>query len=148
MNHRFFTSESVTEGHPDKLCDCVADAILDALLAQDPDTRCACEVTCEPSALRILGEVTTKAVVDYNAVARGVLREIGYTGLPFGNAQKGTETHNRSFLQSYSIFSSLVIDGISGFNDSGLHCINRSEYLAPGLLCTLCDGRLPRSACV
>ena len=84
MNHHFFTSESVTEGHPDKLCDCVADAILDALLSQDPGTRCACEVTCEPGALRIMGEVTTKAVVDYNAVARDVLREIGYTRPEYG----------------------------------------------------------------
>ncbi|MFV0414383.1 MAG: methionine adenosyltransferase [Oscillospiraceae bacterium] len=73
-----FTSESVTEGHPDKLCDCVADAILDALLAQDPASRCACEVTAEPGALKIMGEVTTAAQVNYEAVARDTVRRIGY----------------------------------------------------------------------
>lgn len=73
-----FTSESVTGGHPDKVCDQVSDGILDALLAQDPYARCACEVTCEPGALHIMGEVTTNASVDYEAVARGIIRDIGY----------------------------------------------------------------------
>ncbi len=78
MYGHLFTSESVTEWHPDKLCDCVADAILDALLKQDPNSRCACEVTAAPGELHIMGEITTTAEVDYEAVARDTVRQIGY----------------------------------------------------------------------
>lgn len=74
-----FTSESVTCGHPDKVCDQIADRILDALLEQDPRSRVACEVTCATDAVHIFGEVTTAAQVDYAAVARKVIEEIGYT---------------------------------------------------------------------
>ena len=84
MNEFLFTSESVTEGHPDKLCDCVADAILDALLAQDPNSRCACEVTACPGKLHIMGEVTTAAQVDYEAVARETIHGIGYDREEYG----------------------------------------------------------------
>jgi len=80
----FFTSESVTEGHPDKVCDQIADGILDALLSQDPMSRCACEVTAEPGAVHIMGEITTTAKVDYEAVAREVIRGIGYTKQEYG----------------------------------------------------------------
>ncbi len=75
---RFFTSESVTEGHPDKVCDGISDAILDALLRQDPNTRAAVECCAAYNTLMIAGEVTSKAQVDYEAIARGVIREIGY----------------------------------------------------------------------
>ena len=84
MEKRLFTSESVTEGHPDKLCDQIADAILDALLAQDPASRVACEVTAQPGAVRIMGEVTTRARVDYPALARQVIRDAGYTRAAYG----------------------------------------------------------------
>ncbi|MEA4912201.1 MAG: methionine adenosyltransferase [Oscillospiraceae bacterium] len=83
-NSYLFTSESVTEGHPDKICDQIADAILDALLAQDPQSRCACEVTAEPGAVHIMGEITTRARVDYIASARDVIRRIGYTKPEYG----------------------------------------------------------------
>ncbi len=63
MSKRLFTSESVTEGHPDKICDQIADRILDELLKQDPLSRCACEVTAEPGAVHIMGEITTRAKV-------------------------------------------------------------------------------------
>lgn len=79
MSIRQFTSESVTEGHPDKICDQIADHILDELLKQDPQSRCACEVTAEPGAVHIMGEITSSAHVDYEACARSVIREIGYT---------------------------------------------------------------------
>jgi len=80
----FFTSESVTCGHPDKVCDQIADRILDEMLAQDPNTRSACEVTCATDQVHIFGEVTTMAKVDYEAVARKVIAEIGYTASGHG----------------------------------------------------------------
>ena len=70
---RLFTSESITNGHPDKVCDQIADGILDALLSQDPLSRSACEVTAEPGAVHIMGEITTKANVDYKEIARMVI---------------------------------------------------------------------------
>ena len=75
----YFTSESVTQGHPDKVCDQIADAILDAVLAVDPDAHVACEVTAITDAVHIFGEITTRAKVDYEAVARETIRAIGYT---------------------------------------------------------------------
>ena len=75
----YFTSESVTQGHPDKVCDQIADAILDAVLAADPYAHVACEVTAITDAVHIFGEITTLASVDYEAVARETIRAIGYT---------------------------------------------------------------------
>lgn len=84
MEKRFFTSESVTEGHPDKLCDSVADAILDAILVQDPEARVACEVCAITDFMLIMGEITTTAVVDYEKIAREKILEIGYTSDDIG----------------------------------------------------------------
>lgn len=84
-----FTSESVTEGHPDKICDQISDGILDALLAIDPQSRCACETTAEPGAVHIMGEITTQAQVDYIAIARKVIRDIGYTKSEYGFDAEG-----------------------------------------------------------
>ena len=78
MNKHLFTSESVTEGHPDKVCDTVSDAILDAILAQDPNGRVACETTCITGRLMVMGEITTTAKVDIEKIARDVVCEIGY----------------------------------------------------------------------
>jgi len=77
---RIATSESVTEGHPDKLCDLVSDAILDAHLALDPDARVACEPVAAGNAIWVHGEITSSTRVDIEAVVRGVVRDIGYTG--------------------------------------------------------------------
>jgi S-adenosylmethionine synthetase len=74
-----FTSESVSEGHPDKVCDYIADSILDACLAQDPASHVACEVLCKDNHVVLAGEITTNAKVDYEAIARQAIREIGYT---------------------------------------------------------------------
>lgn len=79
-----FTSESVTEGHPDKVCDQISDGILDALLTEDPQSRCACETTAEPGTVRVMGEITTRAKVDYVGIARDVIRDIGYTRPEYG----------------------------------------------------------------
>ena len=84
MKNYYFTSESITEGHPDKVCDQISDRVLDALLEQDPVSRCACEVTAEPGAVHIMGEITTTAEVDYEACAREVIRRIGYTKEEYG----------------------------------------------------------------
>src|SRR5512138_481746 len=73
-----FTSESVTEGHPDKVCDYIADSILDSYLQQDPKSRVACEVLCKENIVVIAGEMTSGGRVDHEAVARQAIREIGY----------------------------------------------------------------------
>ena len=80
----YFTSESVTEGHPDKICDCVSDAVLDALLAQDPQSRVACETTTTTGVVSIMGEITTKAVVDYQKIVRDTVDKIGYNNAEYG----------------------------------------------------------------
>ena len=79
MDKRLFTSESVTEGHPDKIADQISDAILDALLEQDPYSRVAAETTVATGLAPVVGEITTKAYVDIAKVARDTIREIGYT---------------------------------------------------------------------
>ena len=81
---KFFTSESVTEGHPDKICDQISDAILDAMLAQDPYSRVACETFCTTGLVTIMGEITTKADVDITKIARNTIKEIGYDRAKYG----------------------------------------------------------------
>lgn len=78
MSKRFFTSESVTEGHPDKVCDQVSDAVLDAMLEQDPQSRVACETTCTTGMVMVMGEITTNAQVDIPAIVRKVVCDIGF----------------------------------------------------------------------
>ena len=82
--HRFFTSESVTEGHPDKMCDQISDAILDAILSKDPDARVACETVVCTGTVFVMGQITTSAVVDYAAIVRDTVRSIGYTRAKYG----------------------------------------------------------------
>lgn len=78
MARHLFTSESVTEGHPDKICDNISDAVLDAILAQDPNGRVACETTCITDHIMVMGEITTSAKIDIEKIARNVVCEIGY----------------------------------------------------------------------
>ena len=84
MSRYVFTSESVTEGHPDKICDQVSDAVLDALLSEDPESRVACETVVNTGLCLITGEVTTKARPDYISLVRGVIEKIGYSGARAG----------------------------------------------------------------
>ena len=82
--HYLFTSESVTEGHPDKICDQISDAVLDAILAQDPNGRVACETTASTGLVHIMGEITTSCYVDIAKIAREVIRDIGYDRAKYG----------------------------------------------------------------
>ena len=84
MKKRLFTSESVTEGHPDKICDKISDAILDELLRQDPMSRVACETFCTTGLVTVMGEITTTAYVDIQSIVRETVREIGYTRAKYG----------------------------------------------------------------
>src|SRR6188472_48269 len=79
-----FTSESVTEGHPDKICDQVSDAVLDAILAQDPNARVACETLVKTGFVVLAGEITSRAIVEYPDIVRKTVREIGYTHSDMG----------------------------------------------------------------
>ena len=103
MERILFTSESVSEGHPDKICDQISDAILDACLAQDPYSRVACECFITTNLLVIGGEITTQAVVDYEGIARQVLKEIGYTSSDIGIDGAHCEIKNVIGVQSSDI---------------------------------------------
>jgi S-adenosylmethionine synthetase len=82
--HYLFTSESVTEGHPDKMCDQISDAILDAIIEQDPDARVACETATTTGLVAVLGEISTSTYVDFQAIVRETVRQIGYTKAEYG----------------------------------------------------------------
>ena len=81
---KFFTSESVTEGHPDKICDRISDAVLDAILDEDPEARVACETCCTTGLVMVMGEITTSAYVDIQNIVRSTVREIGYDRAKYG----------------------------------------------------------------
>ncbi|MBR4868563.1 MAG: methionine adenosyltransferase, partial [Clostridia bacterium] len=84
MNNFLFTSESVTEGHPDKVCDQISDGVLDAIIQEDPSARVACESFCTTDQLVIMGEITTTGYVDIQKIVRETVREIGYTRGKYG----------------------------------------------------------------
>ena len=84
MAHYFFTSESVTGGHPDKICDQISDAVLDAILAQDPMGRVACETCCTTGMVLVMGEITTTADIDIPKIVRETVNEIGYNNAEYG----------------------------------------------------------------
>jgi S-adenosylmethionine synthetase len=103
MNRKKITSESVTEGHPDKICDRIADSILDALLAQDGNARCACEVTVQPASVQIMGEITSDASVNYGSIARACIESIGYTRSVLGFDAMGCKVQCTVHQQSPDI---------------------------------------------
>ena len=120
---RLFTSESVTNGHPDKVCDQIADGILDELLAADPLSRSACEVIAEPGAVHIMGEITTKAKPDYIAIARRVIESIGYSKPEYGfdsNASITCSVHEQSGDIAMGVDSSYTDQSTLGAGDQGM----------------------------
>ena len=108
-----FTSESVTEGHPDKICDQVSDAVLDALLAQDPASRVACETVVNTGLCLITGEVTTNARVDFNTLVRGVIEQIGYSGARAG----GFDANSCAVLVALDQQSPDIAQGVNEADD-------------------------------
>jgi len=114
-NDYFFTSESVSEGHPDKVADQISDAILDAILAQDSKARVAAETLCNTGLVVLAGEITTHANVDYIQVARNTLREIGYDNTAYGIDYKGC-----AVLVAYDKQSPDIAQGVDKAHDDGL----------------------------
>jgi len=103
MSKYFFTSESVTEGHPDKICDQIADAVLDAVLTDDPDSACCCEVFTTTGLIVVGGEITTKTYVDIQKIARDTLKKIGYDNADYGIDYKSCAVLNAIHEQSADI---------------------------------------------
>ncbi|QWE24618.1 methionine adenosyltransferase [Polynucleobacter sp. AP-Elch-400A-B2] len=114
-NDYFFTSESVSEGHPDKVADQISDAILDSILSQDPTARVAAETLCNTGLVVLAGEITTNANVDYIQVARNTLREIGYDNTDYGIDYKGC-----AVLVAYDKQSPDIAQGVDKAHDDGL----------------------------
>jgi S-adenosylmethionine synthetase len=115
MQRRLFTSESVTEGHPDKICDQISDAVLDAILAQDPMARVACETACTTGMVLCMGEITTTAKVDIAKIARQVVVEIGYDRAKFG-----FDGHTCSVLTAIDEQSPDIAMGVNHSYDSAV----------------------------
>lgn len=108
MSKRLFTSESVTEGHPDKVCDQIADAVLDAIIAQDPNAHVACEVTATTGVIHVMGEISTDCYVDIASIARDVVKDIGYN-----NPDCGFDGNTCGVLTSIDVQSPDIAMGVN-----------------------------------
>ena len=117
QNRYLFTSESVTEGHPDKIADQISDAVLDAVLAEDPTGRVACEVLVTTGTCIVAGEITTKTYVDVPRIARGTIEYVGYNDATFGFDSHTCGVHN--LIQSQSPDISMGVD-VGGAGYQGL----------------------------
>ena len=126
----FFTSESVSEGHPDKVSDQISDAILDAILAQDPNSRVAAETLCNTGLVVLAGEITTKANVDYIGVARNVLKRIGYDNTDYGIDYRGC-----AVLVAYDKQSPDIAQGVDRASDDYLNQGAGDQGLMFGYAC-------------
>ena len=108
MEKRLFTSESVTEGHPDKMCDAISDAILDALMEKDPMSRVACETAITTGMVLVMGEITTNAYIDMQQVVRETIKEIGYD-----NGDYGFDAHTCAVLTAIDEQSADIALGVN-----------------------------------
>ena len=124
---RFFTSESVTEGHPDKMCDAISDAVLDELLKQDPMSRVACETITTTGLVMVMGEITSNAYVDIQKVVRDTIREIGYT-----NAEYGFDADTCGVLTAIDEQSADIAMGVDKALEAKEHNLSDEEIEAIG----------------
>lgn len=131
INRRIFTSESVTEGHPDKICDQISDAILDDILSQDPNSRVACEVCATTGLVLVMGEITTEGYCDVQKIVRSTVEEIGYNRGKFG-----FDSENLARLVSLKEQSPDIALGVDvdGAGDQGMmfgYACKETEELMP-----------------
>ena len=127
MEKRLFTSESVTEGHPDKICDAVSDAVLDALMEQDPFSRVACETCTNTGFVLVMGEITTKANIDIPAIVRKTVTEIGYD-----SSEKGFDGNTCAVMVSLDKQSADIAMGVDKALEAKEHLMDDSQLEAIG----------------
>ena len=123
----FFTSESVTEGHPDKVCDQIADAVLDAILAQDKQAHVACEVTATTGLVHVMGEISTECYVDIPAIARGVIRDIGYD-----DPQYGFDGNSCGVMTSIDVQSPDIAMGVNQSLEARSGAVDANDLIGAG----------------
>lgn len=127
MEKRIFTSESVTEGHPDKICDAISDAILDALMEKDPMSRVACETAITTGMVLVIGEITTNAYIDMQQVIRETIKEIGYD-----NGDYGFDAHTCAVLTAIDEQSADIALGVNKALEAKEHKMSEEELDAIG----------------